>query len=154
MEQNVIKKFGYITDQESIKSDSYPYFLLTIDGENKMKPLMVFPLELSAKNDGVYAIVNCGCGEWGCGGAYVKVKNTPTSVIWENFYPLSYNPETKNKAYYTEGNILTPVEFDRESYQGAIQNLLKDKDKFESEKNVYDEEKRSFEKDPISLYER
>lgn len=149
---SLIKKFGYLIDQESVESDSYPYFLLTIDGENKMRPLMVFPLELSAKEDGVYPIVNCGCGEWGCGGAYVKVKNTPNTVIWENFYHDYNSSKQDNKSYSIEGRIITPIEFDRESYENAINILLVDKENFETEKLTYESNKEWFEKDPSYLF--
>ncbi len=154
MEHNTVHKFGYLIDQKSVESDSYPYFLLTIDGENKMRPLMVFPLELSVKKDGVYPIVNCACGEWGCGGVYVKVRNTPSTIIWETLYN-NYDPSKQdNKSHSTEGKIFTPVEFDRASYENAINILIVDKENFDTERNTYNYEKKEFDKDPLSLYER
>lgn len=152
MGQNTIHKFGYLIDSKSVESDSYPYFLLTIDEENKMRPLMVFPLELSAKKDGVYPIINCSCGEWGCGGVYVEVRNTPNTVIWETLYN-NYDPSNQgNKSHSIEGKILTPVEFNRASYENAISALLIDKENFETEKGTYESNKEWFEKDPLSMF--
>jgi hypothetical protein len=135
-----IHKLGFVLVNPD-NLETYPNFIPTIDDHLEQATILLLPLELSAKTDGVYPVLNCTCGEWGCGGYYVKVKNTPEHVIWEEFYALP-NGEKKVK---TAVHALPPICFERTNYESVITELLEVKDQCKWEANVYITDKEIFE---------
>jgi hypothetical protein len=130
------------------EAEGYPKFLVQLDGANEDHSFVVLPLEISAQKDGLYPILNCTCGEWGCGGGYVKVKITPERVIWENNY--SYIDETTEMKSL---HVKMPIYFKRDEYQKLINDLLIAKDKYKYEKNVYESDREDYRKNGMgSLY--
>ena len=102
--------------------EEYPKFVVQLDGLNEPQSFVVLPLEISAQKDGLYPILNCGCGEWGCGGYYVKVKNTPDQVIWEKIQNYIDQTEPIHPLH-----IKAPIVFERTQYEDLIIRLLKTK---------------------------
>ncbi len=120
--------------------ENYPQFIPTIDGHKEAASLLIFPLELSEKKDGMYPILNCGCGEWGCGGYYVDVKNTEEYIIWDGLYGL-VNQKRKIEVLHA----VTPIYFLRKEYNALVKNLLVQKDRYKYEANVYNIDKEQYE---------
>lgn len=127
-----IHKLGYKMSKYDDK-ENYPQFMITIDGKQEPGSFLILPLEISIKEDGIYPIMNCGCGEWDCGGFYISVKNTDENIIWEDFYGLS-----GNKIKSPVVHAFTPIYFSREQYESVVKDLLAAKDQYKYEKKVYE----------------
>jgi hypothetical protein len=126
-----IHKLGYKISQPD-DLENYPQFLITLDDKQEPGSFLILPLELSMKEDGIYPIMNCGCGEWDCGGFYIDVKNTDEHVIWQAFYG-----QDGNKIKFPVVHAFTPIYFIREQYESVIKDLIFLKDKYKYEENVY-----------------
>lgn len=142
-----IHKLGFIiADTED--PENYPQFTPTIDGHKEPASLLLLPLELSATKDAIYPILNCSCGEWGCGGYYVEVKNMDEYVIWNAIYGLG-NMKKKIEVVHA----LTPIHFLRKEYEALINELLILKDKYKYEANVYKIDKEQYDKGGLESLE-
>ncbi|MCX6792733.1 MAG: hypothetical protein NTY12_01790 [Candidatus Falkowbacteria bacterium] len=135
-----IHKLGF-TIANSEDSEGFPQFLPTVDGHKEPASLLLLPLELSATKDAIYPILNCGCGEWDCGGYFIEVKNTEEYVIWNAIYGLG-NLRKKIEIVHA----LTPIHFLRKEYEALINELLILKDNYKYEAIVYKIDKEQYEK--------
>jgi len=142
-----IHKLGYIVANPQ-DTEEFPQFVPTVDGHKEPNSLLLLPLELSATKDGIYPILNCGCGEWGCGGYYVEVKNTDEYVIWNAVHGL-VNRTKKIEVLHA----LTPIYFLRKEYDALISELLILKDKYKYEANVYKIDKEQYDKGGLGSLE-
>jgi hypothetical protein len=61
--------------------------------------------------DGRVAVLTCGCGDFGCGGATAKVIFTADRVIWTDFHGASHWDRV----------AVRPLVFSRKQYMGAIE---------------------------------
>ncbi len=62
-----IHKLSFVIANPEVEEE-YPQFRVTINGLKETFGFLILPLELSAKQDGLYPILTCSCGDWGCGG--------------------------------------------------------------------------------------
>lgn len=113
-------------------TDGYPQFIVELDNVAEPQTFLILPLEISMKKDGIYPILNCGCGEWGCGGYSVKVKNKKEEVIWEMI-----TGDRKGAKPFDPLHVKTPIHFSRKNYQDVVKRLLVAKDSNAIERDVY-----------------
>lgn len=125
---------------------NYPAFKMVINGKVTKYYLIPAGLEISLTSDGIYPLLNRGCGFVGCGGAYVKVKLSINTVIWETVYPEFYdynedNPEinvAKSKLKLSNDEYLQlPLTFTSKSYSEMVLKILSEKNKYTYEKDQY-----------------
>lgn len=105
----------------------YPHFILTIDGKPNGS-IILAPLEVSANEEGVFPIINCSCGEWGCGGDKVEVTHEQDYILW------------KTERYMFDKYL----RFTKDNYNQVVRELLSEKDKNEFENAVYKEDMNSY----------
>lgn len=122
--------------QEKI-TESCPDLGVILDGQKLGYCFDEPALAVSAEKDGVYPILNCGCGEMGCGGAYVQVRNKKNIVIWDKLFNRFYDeddydeeePDQEQDGYSDEFKELKnklPFSFDRKEYEDLIK-IFRDK---------------------------
>ena len=62
--------------------------------------------------DGRVAVLTCGCGDFGCGGATAKVIFTSDRVIWTDFHGASHRDRVS----------VRPLVFSRPQYMSALES--------------------------------
>jgi len=144
-----MNKLSYKIDKE--QKDPYnDNFRVVIDDKDTDYYFDVAALEISNSEEGVFPMLVCGCGYMGCMGKYVRVKLTPTEVIWEKFYD-SYADDNSSEEdelkeveltkTWNEGVkefiIKPPLKFDRKEYASLIKNLLSELPKYEKALYTY-----------------
>lgn len=123
----------------TISDPKYPLATVVLDGQKEDQTLEAFALERSGLGDGLFPILNCICGEWGCGGYWVEVNHDGDKIIWTKI--RTHNSEKDIPRFH----ITTPITFSKSEYKDLIDRLLKEKNTYPGFKKSYDAEKDHFE---------
>lgn len=121
-------------------NETYPVFRVVLDGHAETQTYMIFPLEKSLQKSGIYPILNCTCGEWGCGGFSIDVEVGNDTIVWKKIYIPGTDKEAQR--LHTQ----TPITFNKKAYEGLVKKLLALQKNYKWENNVYETDKREFEK--------
>ncbi len=123
-----------------IKDESYPLLVATLDGKEEPATLEDFAFIKSTESDGLFPILNCTCGEWGCGGYWVKVKHEGDKVIWEKIRTWGSDKNVPRL------HVIAPIEFDKKEYLELANRMLDRVESNENHKKYYEQQKEEFEK--------
>lgn len=123
-----------------IKDEDYPLIVVFLDGTEEPATIEEFPFIKSTESDGLFPILNCTCGEWGCGGYWVKVKHEGDRIIWEKIRTWGSD---KNIPIF---RVVAPIQFDKQQYLELANKMLKRIELNAGLKKYYQKEKEEFEK--------
>jgi|GEM_PF-5126069 hypothetical protein len=143
-----LHKLEFIIDRPE-EVDYYPKFIVKLDKATEQQSFVVLPLELSYQKDDLYPILNCTCGEWGCGGYYVEVRNEADYVVWQKIFRFIDKSEEIEPLH-----VKTPIYFERGEYIKLVNDLLREKDRFPQERSNYIYDTKEYQKNGLgSLYD-
>ncbi|GEM_PF-6999223 len=118
-----------ITIQKSLAGDGrrFTVFNCAVDGINSGDQIVAENFINSLKKDGFYYLLQGECGEAGCCGSVMKVRNTKDVIIWEKSYRSvglglgddepEMDTELKELTLYGDKKIQFPIAFDRIEYE-------------------------------------
>jgi len=121
------------------QNDPYPLLELVLNDEVEQQTIEPYPLELSVQQDGSFPILNCTCGEWGCGGYWVDVKHDGDKIIWENI-------RTHMGKSVDRLHAKTPIIFSKPEYTETVKKVLQELENHDHLKKGYNDEKDYYQK--------
>jgi len=123
-----------------IKDKISPLLVLILDDTEEPATIEDFAFVKSTESDGLFPILNCTCGEWGCGGYWVKVKHEEDRIIWEKIRTWGSDKNISRL------HVVAPIEFDKKEYLELANKMLDRVKLNEHLKKYYEQEEAEFEK--------
>jgi hypothetical protein len=123
-----------------ILDPDYPLLVLFLNGKEESQTLESFAFIKSTESNGLFPILNCTCGEWGCGGFWAQVRQEGDFVIWEKIRIWEKDKDI------TTLHVKTPIIFEKNDYQKVANKMLERIESNESLKRTYEAEKKDYEK--------
>lgn len=123
-----------------ILDTDYPLLVLFLNEKQEKQTLEDFAYIKSTESDGLFPILNCTCGEWGCGGYWVQVKHEGENVIWEKIRIWEVDKDIPAL------HVKTPIVFKKKDYQEVAQRMLNRIDSNLKLKEIFNKEMVDYEK--------
>jgi hypothetical protein len=105
---------------EPFTLNSSPGWRVIVDGKKTQYIFDIEALAASVEHDGVFPILNCECGEFGCGGVSVTVQSSRGVVSWVRFSPIQGEDHVHGQ---NEHVLAPPPTFSREEYFMLVRKL-------------------------------